>query len=91
MSDRLIGRIDKIRRNAQQELEGTLMGEDGEFYAWSGMLGTVSHGDIVSFRPGIQGHSRAKRPALELDLVTEDHRSMEQFTKFVKFMRESIR
>lgn len=89
--ERLIGRIDKIKRNAQGEIYGTVMSESGEFFAFhGGALDKLASGDIVNFVAGVANEGHEHREALDMAALTRDWPTVEQFMKFCKFVRERV-
>ena len=89
-SDRLIlGRIDKIRRNLAGEQYGTIWMKSEEVFLWRGCAKELRHGDIVNFVPSTET-IEGKREAYDVVLVTDQYRSVEQFLKFCRAVRERI-
>ena len=88
-NDRLIGRIDKILRNLGGEQYGTIWMKSEEVFLWHGCAKELCHGDIVNFVPSTET-TEGKREAYDVVLVTDQYRSVEQFLKFCRAVRERI-
>ena len=88
-SDRLIGRIDKIRRNLGGEQYGTIWTKSEEVFLWHGCAKELCHGDIVNFVPSTET-IEGKREAYDVVLVTDQYRSGGAVPEVLPAVRERI-